>query len=175
MFETALSDFHKLVVTVLRSTFPKSPSKIITYRSYKDFSNDFLRDNFKNHLLSKQNMTLEFTSLTRFTRMFIETRNKHAPIKKNTIAETMQILLHKAYGTIMLRSRLRYSFLKEKYLKSKKIYNKQRKICVKIFKKSKERTLSKKINLSEITENKKFWKTVSPYFGNKVKPTIKSI
>ena len=175
MFETALSDFHKLVVTVLKSTFPKSPSKIITYRSYKDFSNDFLRDNFKNHLLSKQNMTLEFTSLTRFTRMFIETRNKHAPIKKNTIAETMQILLHKAYGTIMLRSRLRYSFLKEKYLKSKKIYNKQRNICVKILKKSKERTLSKKINLSEITENKKFWKTVSPYFGNKVKPTIKSI
>ena len=175
MFETALSDFHKLVVTVLKSTFPKSPSKIITYRSYKDFSNDLLENNFKNYLLSKQNMTLEFTSLTRFTRMFIETRNKHAPIKKNTIAETMQILLHKAYGTIMLRSRLRYSFLKEKYLKSKKIYNKQRNICVKIFKKSKERTLSKKINLSEITENKKFWKTVSPYFGNKVKPTIKSI
>ena len=175
MFETALSDFHKLVVTVLKSTFPKSPSKIITYRSYKDFSNDLLENNFKNYLLSKQNMTLEFTSLTRFTRMFIETRNKHAPIKKNTIAETMQILLHKAYGTIMLRSRLRYSFLKEKYLKSKKIYNKQRNICVKIFKKSKERALSKKINLSEITENKKFWKTVSPYFGNKVKPTIKSI
>ena len=175
MCETALFDFHKLVVTDLTSTFQKSPSKVITYRSYKDFSNDFLRDNFQNHFLSKQNMTLEFTSVTRFTRMFIETRNNHAPIKKNIIAETMQILLHKAYGTIMLRSRLRYSFLKEKYLKSKKFYNKQRNICVKIFKRSKERTLSKKINLSEITDNKKFWKTASPYLGNKVKPTIKSI
>ena len=113
MFETGLSDFHKLVVTVLKSTFPKSPSKIITYRSYKDFSNDFLRDNFKNHLLSKQNMTLEFTSLTRFTRIFTETRNRHAPIKKNILGQTTQILLHKAYGSIMLRSRLRNNFLKK--------------------------------------------------------------
>ena len=34
VFETGLSDFHKLVVTVLESTFPKSLPKIITYRSY---------------------------------------------------------------------------------------------------------------------------------------------
>ena len=78
-------------------------------------------------------MTLEFTSLTRFTRIFMETRNKHAPIKKNIIAEITQILLHKAYGTIILRSKLQYSFLKEKYLNSKKAYKKQRNICVKIF------------------------------------------
>ena len=34
VFETGLSDFHKLVLTVLESTFPKSLPKIITYRSY---------------------------------------------------------------------------------------------------------------------------------------------
>ena len=90
-----------------------------------------------------------------------ETRNEHAPIKKNIIEETTQILLHKAYGAIILRSRLRYSFLKEKYLKSKKSYNKQRNICVKIFLKSKKRVLSKKIFVSKITDNKKFWKTVT--------------
>ena len=37
MFETGLSDFHKLVVTVLKSTLPESPPNIITYRSYKNF------------------------------------------------------------------------------------------------------------------------------------------
>ena len=133
MFETGLSDFHKLVVTVLNSTFPKSSSKMMTYKSYKNFSNNLLQDDFKNYLLSKQNMTLEFTSLTRFTRTFIETRNNHVPIKKTILAQTTQILLHKAYGAIMLRSRLRNSFLKERYLKSKKAYNKQRNICVEIF------------------------------------------
>ena len=30
------------------------------------------------------------------------------------------------------------------------------------------------INLSEITDNKKFWKTVSPLFGNKVKTNHKN-
>ena len=50
--------------------------------------------------------------------------NKHAPIKKNILAQTAQILLPKAYGAIMLRSRLGNNFSKEKYLKSKKAYNK---------------------------------------------------
>ena len=81
VFETGLSDFHKLVVTVLKSTFPKSPPKIITYRSYKNFSNDLFRNDL-NSLLSKENMTLEFTSLTSFTKIFKDTWNKHAPIKK---------------------------------------------------------------------------------------------
>ena len=35
--ETGLSDCHKLVMTIFRSTFIKLPPKIITYRSYKTF------------------------------------------------------------------------------------------------------------------------------------------
>ena len=88
-------------------------------------------------------MTLEFTSLTRFTNIFIETRNKHAPIKKNLWAQTTQILLERAYGALMLRSRLRNSFLKEKYSKPKKAYNKQRNICVKFFEKVKKEHFQK--------------------------------
>ena len=69
-------------------------------------------------------MTLEFSSLIRFTKIFIETRNKknkekRKKIKKNILAQTTQILLWKAYGPIMLKSRLRNSFLKEKNSKSK--------------------------------------------------------
>ena len=37
VFETGLSDFHKLVVTVLNSTFPKSPPNIVAYKGYKNF------------------------------------------------------------------------------------------------------------------------------------------
>ena len=81
VFETGLSDFHKLVITVLKTTFPKSPREITTYRSYKNFSNDLLRNDLDS-FLSKRNMILEFTSLTSFTKIFIETLNKYAPIKK---------------------------------------------------------------------------------------------
>ena len=138
VFETGLSDFHKLVVTVLKSTFPKSPPKVITYRSYKSFSNDLFRDDL-NSLLSKENMTLDFTSLASFTKIFIDTLNKHAPIKKKYIRANHANFVTKALRkAIMLRSKLWNIFLKEKSLESKKAYNKQHKICVKIVKKAKK-------------------------------------
>ena len=130
MFKTGLSDFHKLVVTVLKSTFPKSSPNVIKYRSYKNFSNDLLRDAF-NSLLSMENMTLKFTSLTSFAKIFIETLNKHAPIKKKYICANHANFVTKSLRkAIMLRSRPWNIFLKEKSLESKKAYNKQPKICV---------------------------------------------
>ena len=38
--EAGLSDFHKLVVTVMKTTYKKSQTKIIIYRSYKHFNNE---------------------------------------------------------------------------------------------------------------------------------------
>ena len=84
VLEARLTDFHKLVVTVLKPTFPKPRPKILTCRSYKNFSNDLFRDGL-NSLLSKENMTLEFTSIPRFTKIFIFTLNKHAPLTKKYI------------------------------------------------------------------------------------------
>ena len=34
---TGLSDFHKMVVTVMKTTFPKAKAKVIYYRDYKNF------------------------------------------------------------------------------------------------------------------------------------------
>ena len=84
VFEKGLSDVHKLVVTVLKSTFPKLPPNVITYRSYKNFSNDLLRNDF-NYLPRQDNMTLEFASLTSFTKIFLKTLDKHAPIEEKHI------------------------------------------------------------------------------------------
>ena len=41
---TGLTDFHKLVVSVLKATYKKSQPKFITYRSYKYFNNDSFRE-----------------------------------------------------------------------------------------------------------------------------------
>ena len=42
---TGLSDFHKIVVTVMKTTFPKAEPKIIYYRDYKKFNlQDFRRE-----------------------------------------------------------------------------------------------------------------------------------
>ena len=48
--ETGLSDFHKLIVTVLKTFFKKQSSKIISYRNYKNFSNDLFRTDLINEI-----------------------------------------------------------------------------------------------------------------------------
>ena len=39
-YETGLYDFHKLFVTILRTSFEPLPPKIIKYRNYKNFDKD---------------------------------------------------------------------------------------------------------------------------------------
>ena len=120
-------------------------------------------------------MTLEFTSLTNFTKIFKDNLNKHAPIKKKHIRENHTNFVTKDLRkALMLRSRLQNIFLKERSLESKKAYKKQRHNFVKMVKKAK-RVHFQNIILSEITDNKKFWKTVSPLFGSKVKTNQKYI
>ena len=45
---TGLSDFHQLVLPVLKTTFPKSKPKEITYRNFKNFSGE----NFNQELMT---------------------------------------------------------------------------------------------------------------------------
>ena len=50
LYETGLSDFHKLVVTILRTSFEPLPPKIIKYRNYKNFDENEFRFLFKKRL-----------------------------------------------------------------------------------------------------------------------------
>ena len=44
--EIGITDFHKLVVTVLKTCYRKQRPKIIHYRNYKNFENDIVRQDF---------------------------------------------------------------------------------------------------------------------------------
>ena len=44
MIKTGLSDFHKMTVTVMKTTFEKLKPNIIHYRGYRKFSNDKFRE-----------------------------------------------------------------------------------------------------------------------------------
>ena len=90
----------------------------------------------------------------------------HEPIRKKYIRANHANFVTKGLRkAIMLRSGLWNTFLKQKSLGSKKAYSKQCIICVSMVKKAKKEHFQN-INLSEITDNKEFWKTVSPFFGN---------
>ena len=51
VIETGLSDFHLMTLTVMRKNFKKIKPRIIKYRLYNNFSNDYYRkclfDEFK--------------------------------------------------------------------------------------------------------------------------------
>ena len=50
VFETGLSDFHELIVTVMKSHIPKQQAKIIKYRNYKGFNETKFRSELTNIL-----------------------------------------------------------------------------------------------------------------------------
>ena len=66
----------------------------------------------------------------------------------------------------MVRSKLRNKYLKSKSEIGKQRYNKQRNYCVKLLRLKKQRYY-KSLDISKITDNKTFWKTISPLFSNK--------
>ena len=74
---TGLSDFHDMIVTVLKTTVPKAKPKVVHYRDYKKFTDE----NFRNELRQRlSNQTI--TNYKMFEVVFLEVLNKHAPFKK---------------------------------------------------------------------------------------------
>ena len=77
--ETRLSDFHKLIVTVMKSYSPKRIPNIVTYKECTNFDKDKFIDEISFNL-TKQN--LQELTLEAFISMFKSVFEKHAPLKK---------------------------------------------------------------------------------------------
>ena len=75
---TGLSDFHKMVVTVMKTTFPKAQPKIVYYRDYKNFD----LYNFRSDLREQLSKVVE-KDYFHFELTFLRVLEEHAPMKKN--------------------------------------------------------------------------------------------
>ena len=67
---------------------------------------------------------------------------------------------------------LRNKFLNTKSDTDRKAYNKEHNLCVNLIKSEKKNFFSN-INTSDITDDKTFWKTVKPFFTDKIKTKSK--
>ena len=74
--ETGLSDFHKLVVTVMKTTYKKSQPKIINYRSYKYFNNESFREDLIQIEANGNSCDESFKNFTSSCNVIL---NKHTP------------------------------------------------------------------------------------------------
>ena len=60
--ETGLSDFCKMVVTVLKTTFPKQGPTVVTYRNYKNFKETAFRNDLREDLGRIEPSDLNYSS-----------------------------------------------------------------------------------------------------------------
>ena len=164
--ETGLSDCHKLVTTIFRSTFQKLPPKTIKYRSYKLFN----KQNFIHELdqkLIQGDIYKTDDSYSKLTEVISEVLDKHAPLKTKTVRGNQAPFMNKDLSkAIMTKSRIKNRYLKwpsrENFLAYKKIKNK----CNNLLKASKKRYF--KENAGEgSASGKSFWNTVKPFISSK--------
>ena len=93
--------------------------------------------------------------------------DKHAPIKyKYLRANDGPFMTKELRKEVMLRSKLKNIYNKDKSAASNRAYKKQRNICTKLFRKAKKDFYGK-LNPSFTSDNKMFWKTVKPFFSDK--------
>ena len=130
---SGLSDYHKMVVTVLKNTFRKSKPKEIFYRTYKNFDNEKFKSDLRSNLEDNSNSS----DYSDFENIFLRTLELHAPFKKKVLranhAEYMTKQLRKA---IMRRSALENKFRKYRTEEHNKAYENRKTIAAGCIKKN---------------------------------------
>ena len=134
---TGLSDFHKLVLTVLKINISKNKPREIHYRNYKKF------DSLKFNVDLKSAFAHEkIESCIKYDEVFMKVLNRHAPLKKKLLRAN-----HSSHMSKTLRNAImKRSHHGKKYLKKQVSLlepTKSRKIIAVDFIKKKEKSFSK--------------------------------
>ena len=85
-----LSDFHKMIITVLKTTFPKAKPKVVLYRDYSKFVENHFRIDLKEKL--REIREINYSS---FENIFLSVLNKHTPYKKKVVRANQKPYLTK--------------------------------------------------------------------------------
>ena len=159
---TGLSDFHKMIITVLKTTYPKVKPRILPYRDFSKFSKENFGEDLNARLQS--NDQINYAS---FEKTFLDVLNTHAPSKKKIIrANQKPYVTKKLRKAIMLRSKLENIFYKNRSDENKHFLRRQRNYCNRLYKRERKNYYSK-LNLKNVNDNRKFWNTMKPLLSDK--------
>ena len=162
--ETGISDFHKMIVSVMKIFFKKQKPNVIYYRDSKKFFNDQFRADFVDELMKGN---IKISRLDIFTGTALQILGKYAPMKQKIIRANEPPFMNRSIKKeVMNRSRLKNKFLKENSEEDRLAYNKQRNLCTGLLLKEKK-AYFENLDSSRITDNKTFWKTIKPMFSKK--------
>lgn len=159
--ENSLSDFHKITLAILQTDFKKSDPKFIRYRCYSNFD-----ENMFERKISRI-VTLNSLEFTEKMEEVMKVLNEQAPIKTKVVRGNNSPFMTKTLRkAIMYRSRLRNIYIKNRSALNEYNYKKQRNHCLALLRTTK-RNYFESLDENRITDSKKFWKTVKPFFTNK--------
>ena len=160
---TGISDFHKMVVSVFKTTFTKCEPKQVFYRSYKKFS----ASEFRKELNEKLTSIIQPISYDIFYKTFISTLDKYAPIKKRLVrANEVPYMTKKLRKAISNRSRLENKYQKLRTTESFNAFRKQRNFCSRLYKRERK-DFYKKLDIKNYVDTRKFWELNKPFFADK--------
>ena len=89
-------------------------------------------------------------------------------------ANDKQFMTRALRKAVMLRSRLRDRYYKDQTIENWNKFRKHRNSCVKLFRREK-RNYHNSLDISFVTGNKKFWKTMKPFFSDKLQSKNKKV
>ena len=171
--ETGLSDFHSMIITVLKDGFVKRGLRTLIYRDFRRFDQNCFRQTPWNDL---QEMHVNGNDTANFSEFILRTEtvlNEHAPIKKKIVrANDGPFMTKTLRKEIMTCSRLRNINNKDRNADIWRAYKKQRNKCVQILRQAKANHY-KNLDIKCLEDNRKFWKTVKPLFSNKIQVSPK--
>ena len=174
VFETGLTDFNKMTVTIMKASSQRLQPRIINYRNYKRFQNNLFREELLSEILNV-NIDANEEGFSNFLDICKKILNYHTPCKEKYARGNHLPFINKTLSKeVMKRTRLRNKFLKDRNDCNKRELSKQRNYCVSLLRKSKKVYYS---NLDEkkVTDNKTFWKTIKPFLSDKLVSRAKLI
>ena len=134
--ETGLSDIHKMVVTVLKTTFPKQGPTVISYRNYKKYDENVFKNDLREELQKIELSDLNYSS---FENAFDRVLDKDAPIKKKYVRANDKPFMTRALRkATMLRSRLRNKYNEDRTAETGTILVNSETLVLNYFEKKKE-------------------------------------
>ena len=131
-------------------------------RSYKKFK----LENF-NRILKDKLENLTNHSYAEFEKVFLKELNKHAPLKKKISRHNnIAFMTKEKRKEIMLPSKLKNKFNKERNHLNWCNYKRRRNRCLSILRKTKKGYFNS-LHIKQVSDNKLFWKSVKPFFSDK--------
>ena len=168
--EVGLSDFHLMILTVLKSGSVQKGPRIVTYLDCSKFDPIKIRNDLKRNLAKSNEKCSVFEN---FSSVAEEVLNNHVPLKQKYLrandAPFMTKTLRKAS---MLRIQLRNRLNRYSTSENWKAFKKQRNKCVKILRQAKTSYYGN-LDMNSVPDNKKFRRTVKPLFTDKVQTSLR--